>query len=643
MVSTKHYLSSLIVLMFILLSQVIFADGIAPVEVTSLRNANTRVWQNTRIEPEIDLVTGIPTQSQRTTVRYIYEKGDGLNYNASTGKRPDWRPTNEAFQAVQDANFPYQVNQGPYQIKFNTGISASYPITYQINGETMQLGLRELAFYNPKTQTLTPLQSFQRSAPTVTGNKIRYSNAFSGIDVEYVYTKNRFQQNLIAQSLEAIPNPIQYGLSSSDAYLVSVTEINLDNFPSLIKNHKGEGLTNNFLSGENGEILFQDTSNNKPICQFSLSQAIDNQHRQKSMYKHLMLLNGNYYLVEGVPYTWLQSAQYPVVLDYELKTGTSGVNEVWKSGNTYFISGEYTIGNGYTLVIEPGTVCKFSTGCRITAGTNARIIAKGEAYNYILFTSWKDAANGETLSTTYFTPSAGDYSIALYLPPNSSPSTRIEYCKIAYAEYGIDIQTRLDYPIQNNILKNQQIADFWVTKQGSTIGVTIQNNLIVSRNASYGIYLDNWYSYATIYNNTIDGQNYGIAAGGDSPVADCKNNLISSCSVSALFTNDLFGNHSYNRFYNNNNNYENVDVGDNESSLTQNPYVFSANGSYYLNQTNTDVINAGDTTVPSYLRKKTTTAPNWVIADITTSQTWSKVPRDTGKVDIGYHYDPWIM
>ena len=468
MITNKHHLFFFIVLMFILLSQVIFADGIAPVEITSLRNANTRVWQNTRIEPEIDLITGIPTQSQRTTVRYVYEKADGLNYNASTVKRPDWRPTNEAFQAVQDSNYPYQVNQGPYQIKFNTGVSASYPITYQINGETMQLGLRELAFYNPKTQTLTPLQSFQRSAPTVTGNKIRYSNAFSGIDVEYVYTKNRFQQNLIAQSFEAIPNPIQYGLSSTDAYLVSVTEINLENFPSLIKNHKGEGFTNNLLSGENGEILFQDTSNNQPICQFSLSQAIDNQHQQKSMYKHLMQLNGRYYLVEGVPYSWLQSAQYPVVLDYELKTGTPGVNEVWKSGYTYFISGEYTVEAGRTLIIEPGTVCKYYTDCRITAGTNAKIIAKGEPYNYILFTSWKDAANGETISTTYCTPTAGDYSIALYLPPDSSPFTRIEYCKIAYAQYGIDIQTRLDYPIQHNILKNQLSAAFWVTQQGSS-------------------------------------------------------------------------------------------------------------------------------------------------------------------------------
>ena len=640
MITNKHHLFFFIVLIFILLSQVIYAEGIAPVEITSLRNANTRVWQNTRIEPEIDLVTGIPTQSQRTTVRYIYEKADGLNYNASTVKRPDWRPTVETFQSVQDANYPYQVNQGLYQIKFNTGVSASYPITYQINGKTMQLGLRELAFYNPKTQTLTPLQSFQRSAPTVTGNKIRYSNAFSGIDVEYVYTKNSFQQNLIAQSLEAIPNPIQYGISSTDAYLVSVTEINLDNFPSLIKNHKGEGFAYNFLSGENGEILFQDTSNNQPICQFNLSQAIDNQHQQKSMYKHLMQLNGQYYLVEGVPYTWLQTAQYPVVLDYELKTGTSSINEVWKSGNTYFISGEYTIGNGYTLVIEPGTVCKFSTGCLITAGTNARIIAKGEAYNYILFTSWKDAINGESVST-YSTPTAGDYYTTIYLSYNSSSLCQIEYCKFAYANQAICLVYQdqlINNPIRNNIFSE---CYYGINIGGCSGGTAVINNNLFTNIKSYGINLgfSDMPPLVNAINNTFDHCSIAIK-GNNYSFTTCNNNLITNCNIALKSDYSNFGNHAYNRFYNNITTYYNVTAGSNETTLSQNPYVVSANGSYYLNQTNTGVINAGDTTVPSYLRKKTTTAPNWVATDISTSATWSKVPRDTGKIDIGFHYDP---
>jgi hypothetical protein len=55
----------------------------------------------------------------------------------------------------------------------------------------------------------------------------------------------------------------------------------------------------------------------------------------------------------------------------------------------------------------------------------------------------------------------------------------------------------------------------------------------------------------------------------------------------------------------------------------------------------TGVIDSGDTTAVYYgLQNKTTTAPATPPNTITVSTTWSKIQRDTGIVDIGYHYDP---
>ena len=122
-------------------------------------------------------------------------------------------------------------------------------------------------------------------------------------------------------------------------------------------------------------------------------------------------------------------------------------------------------------------------------------------------------------------------------------------------------------------------------------------------------------------------------------ISDCRYNIISNCSYSAIILSGDNFNHTYNRFANNAM-YSSFPIGAGEYGADGNPYVISPNGSYYLNQSNSSIIDMCDTTVPSYLRGKTTTAPTWVVSNISTRQTWSKIPRDTGELDIGYHYDP---
>ena len=458
---------------------------ISRVEVVSHRNANTRIWQSTKVVNDYDPIT--QTVSQITVTSNIYEKGDGLNYNAGTDTTPNWQPTVGSIQSLLDPTYQYQALQGHYQVKFARDLNANYPISYTVNGRTLHLGLRYLAFYDKSNGTLQPFSYTNLHSPTLQGNKVTYPDAFSGIDVRYVYTKGAFQQNIIVKYANILPQPTQYQMNPDSAYLVSVTEIDDSQFPYVVKDYQGNTLqADSILSGEGKDFYFMDTTKRKIIYQFAQSEAFDSQSQTHplAMYKHIVRQGEHTYLVEGVPYSWLQSAQYPVTLDYELRTGGQSDNEVWKSGNTYYITGDYSINNGYTLVIEGGTVCKYSTGRRITVNSGGTIIAKGDKFNYVLFTSAKDSSIGEIVLAG--TPAASDYSYAINISYLAS-SSRIEYCKIGYANIAIGVYggpASASLSIQNNILRTGATGidiEAYPT-------VNIQNNLISLMN-NYGLYM----------------------------------------------------------------------------------------------------------------------------------------------------------
>jgi hypothetical protein len=94
---------------------------------------------------------------------------------------------------------------------------------------------------------------------------------------------------------------------------------------------------------------------------------------------------------------------FPVTIDYIQKTSGSTGNEVWDRGQTWWVSSEYYVNDGNTLVIEPGTVVKVGN----TSGTNIRIRvagggllkAVGEPYAPIYVTSWADDGYGTDIDT----------------------------------------------------------------------------------------------------------------------------------------------------------------------------------------------------------------------------------------------------
>ncbi len=620
----------------------------AVTEVVSGRNANTRVWQTTNIENAVDLVTGLPTGTQNTTYPIYYERADGLCYQDTAN---NWQVSVESIQSTQDGT--YQALQGPYQVKFTGSMSASFPVTYTANGDILRMGLRSIGFYNMQTNTLQTLQVVSQSYPVLKGNTLTYPGVFPGIDVQYQYLRGSFEQRLILQNNSSLPSPAIFNMDST-VYLVSITEIDTSSVSCSITNSAGESLTNSFLSGENQSLYFTDSSTGNTICQFVVSQAFDSQNSglPLNMYKQLYQADGHLYLLEGVPFSWVQSSQYPITLDYQTLTNTTiASNEVWKSGNTYYLSGPFTVGSPWSLAIEGGTVIKFSEGAEIVVQTASKIIAKGDKFNYIMFTSANDNSVGATISGySTATPAPGDYTTAIYFQPTSSTASWIEYCKIAYAQYGLKIQTQLNNPVENNIIRLCSVADVWINN-GSSNGVTLLNNLILGP-AAYGIYGYNTTTtaYINALNNTVDGVDtsiYAYANFSTGTYLSCKNNLITNGPFGLYAGNStFFGTHSYNKFYDVATPWFGVTKTYTENTIQTGSlpvYSSSPNGSYYLNHNLTmSETFLGDSAASVYgLDTKTSETAMLILSNITTSQIWSLVPRDTGTNEyVGYHYDP---
>jgi hypothetical protein len=402
------------------------------------------------------------------------------------------------------------------------------------------------------------------------------------------------------------------------------------------------------LKGKGCDILFKKKGN--ILCTLAPSLAYadtDKSKKEINQYRHIYQDGKKQYLLEGITCQELQTISAPFTLDYEIKTGGLDNNETWKEGNTYYISGNLTINSGATLVIEPGTICKYSTARSLIAASGGRLIAKGDKFNYILMTSWKDKTVGENVYSSTGNPSASDYNTAINLPANTISDHHIEYCKISYSGYGMNIQTKIDKPIQNNILRNIGCYGIYASRGNGPNGdgVVIRNNLLI--NDGVGIYTNGDERpenrcFIDFYNNTLDNNIIGVYVNSSYPI-NCWANILSNGTYGFYGSNASADcDHQDNKFYAVTNSFYGgtLSAGYIDETLTQNPYVTSPNGCYYLDQTNTHVVDSSPDMVSDIFKTKTTTKPLEAINDISTDTTWDKVLRDEWHLDVGYHYDP---
>ncbi|MGA2914723.1 MAG: hypothetical protein ABSE89_01720 [Sedimentisphaerales bacterium] len=322
-----------------------------------------------------------------------------------------------------------------------------------------------------------------------------------------------------------------------------------------------------------------------------------------------------------------------IIVDSDITT-----NQIWTANNVYYIVWDINV--QALLVIEPGTEIWFESGCTMYVNNGGTLISVGTPEEPIIYSS----------AYYYPDPITDYYNCAIYVEETASPSTRIAYNYIEYADNGIVTENiRLDHPIENNYLFFNINGIF---EYGTKL-TDIKNNLIdygytgLFYSEGIEIYMESSTGLADanscilIQNNTCDYLDFGITIHGteddnDAGSAILVNNLVTQAYWCGLnLVDGWIGFEVDNTGYGNN--WENKNYEFNESNpaiiydTSQNPYRiqnwdYPYTGIRYLDP-NCIFINAGLEYIEQTSMIGMTTDVNGL--------------PDCNIIDIGFHHPNW--
>jgi hypothetical protein len=619
------------------------------------------------------------TEQYASTVR---ERGTNICYRDASG---DWVPS--VAEWVETAA-GFRMNTNSWQVEVPATLGSAY--AYTVGGKTLSMRPSYI-FLSDGVHTL-PLGTLDaRVVGQIDENdpsKLVFRDVLgvnSSVDIELIAECASLHQNVVLRSKPSLP----VGFSEANTRLYVYTELGLDaiTVDGTVSVKLGDVAVNTAAAN-----LLTARNESDPIA-FTLTTTVGGQEREEVLHRFVESrvwdatgpaneacaarqlwrnpADSKTYLVESIDYAYLDGATGAITVDYESINGDIDQDEIWTAHATYYVSGDVNIAAGKTLTIEPGTVVKFAqdSGIDVTA-SGAKIIAKGEPYAYIVFTSDTDDNAGEDLTPGESTSGERSYyDQAIEIGADASADCRIEYCKVAFAVQGILTARRISTPIQHCI-----IYDCWVgvavCAGASTTASDVFNCLV--RKCYNGV--SAWMSSIgaseeiSIANCTFaDLCGHGIrmyfAASGLTPDITISDNLVTNCVYDGIYANDAdyaddaAWDVKYNAFYDNpsGSNYVNIPAGSisNTIQCTADPYESAPTGDYYLNDTA-----GGGALCRKTCGSRTYSAaglndevftylePTAQTADITETAEWKKLsdesnddwPDPSDNVAIGYHH-----
>ncbi len=300
-------------------------------------------------------------------------------------------------------------------------------------------------------------------------SRIVYPAAFTDLkaDIEYNNTSGGLQQNLIFR--ECPPAPAQFGLNDETVFVQFLTEF----FASPAPNKKTKN--KNGVSDDR-ELDFGGASIGP-----GKSFMIGNENISFSVQKQWVKMEGRTFLIEEVPYSKiaallkklplpeqannlkpnkvhrtaskkrllperqvatvnvsreiqvssLAAPQKGFVIDYSLVTGGL-TNFVFKADQTYLITNHVDLYG--TTIFEGGTVVKYYNGAALKI--YGEVDCKTDAYRPAVFTAWQDDSVGQTVAGSTNNPTiSANYGLVFF----ENPSVELKYLRIAYANWGIEL------------------------------------------------------------------------------------------------------------------------------------------------------------------------------------------------------------
>jgi len=298
---------------------------------------------------------------RRTTNSVTYRNPDGsLTTEISAGPM-HYQDKNGIYQPIDrtivpsDTEYDFEVTRGLYHVYFKGDLTSDYPVAFETkDGSYLKMKLLGLAYLDRATKKYHVLQPIQSSKPRIAENKIIYPSVFSGVDIRYIYNDTRLQEeiSLSQTARNQLPDPSQFGIASSNAYLVFVTQLDLDRSPDMyagnskIQNTEFEGIEPISFCNLKKEVKFFLPAN------YAFREADkDNLDEEKIVFMHRRLIHTpeGHFLLSGVSLS--QLANMPsgsVVFDPEVvvQQGTHEVKDTfiyYRYGLTYPLTENFGI------------------------------------------------------------------------------------------------------------------------------------------------------------------------------------------------------------------------------------------------------------------------------------------------------------
>lgn len=400
-----------------------------------------------------EYVSAFETRIKKDGMLLYTEIGSGINYQKDDGS---FEESSQVIVPSSRSGINWECFTAQNRVGFKNNISTgSYSVFSQIGntGKILKSKPVGIAYLNIQTKEYQFISNLQSSLGVVDGNKITYSDAFQNCDIEYIIEKSRLKQNLIIKSKAGFPGS---PYSASDTYVVIVTKFDLANYELPVLEGEDDEIAYdgvNPLETDAGSFRFSDQV-------FSLGEAEDSNGAKQSVKKRLIRVSGQDYLLEGIPYAYLASATYPVLLDYTTVSGSISSDTTWPAG-TYYVSSSVSVTSG-TLTIAAGAVVKFASGTDLSISGGA-IDINGSSGNPAYFTSANDDTIGETIAGSTGSPAAGDWTSV-----NSSGNTSIT------ADFGVFRYGTVGLSCQGNF--NSALVQDCVFYENSSIGLRIGRN-----------------------------------------------------------------------------------------------------------------------------------------------------------------------
>lgn len=626
------------------------------------RSHNQRTWNVIRTYEVLDPMTGLVTEEENNS--RVIEVGNGICFRNETGTfeitDPSWQKTDDGF-AVDNANF-----------KLSIGENLGSWLLYTINEKTTRLRPSAIKTKNGISgETILAYVDSQVEAHIHPDDAsiLVFNDAFGdGIDLELAVYPSGFHQNIIFNNKPDLDKEEMAG------DVMVYTEIEFDEtFRQDVRlsttKSPNQALTNYARALPSSDVIqisVLDASKSIPeenkLFRFEDSKVFDNNHQSdrltKIAKKHFeMTEQGKLLLVETLEQTFFEQAQYPVVWDYHTVNGSWDPNDsVWYADTTYYISSDLTVDEGQ-LKIEPGTVVKFADNTSLKTSGSGKIIAQGQPYLPIVFTSMHDNGNGETITGSSGDPNNGDFDSV-----EVSIGSQYEFCRIQYAQRGLDVKGLPAVPLQHNIIKHCVEGISLNLYDDPNDILCVDNTLFID--CYEGIDCSgSGTKVAAVTSCTFDGCNYGIIKSGGQYDLSILNTLLTNCqtavaSISASGDYELINN----AYWNNITNLDGVSAGANDIFLTASPYhgdvsPFTPLGEYFLNDEldGGQLLKDGGSYMISdanciYSQSPSAWSISHVPADgvhgfssytsLSTNTTWQPNYQtcDTGIVAIGYHH-----